>query len=127
MTRYVQHQSGAGQMWKVRLSISVAWQCYDMATNFVYFLPKSEYVEVPAPVMPDRWVDVTEQCTVDEHDGLGDQQSIHDEGEKMVCWTEPKSCYRLRKLRLFDHGQHQDGTAFQPVEQWAFIVERKEP
>ena len=114
MTRYVQHKSGIGEKWEVRNECAITWDCTG-ADNYALYLPKSEYVEVPAP---DRWVDVTADC-----EPIPSEDDIAHHGHVIIS----KLGYRLRRLRLFDHGQHQDGTAFQPVEQWAFIVERKEP
>ena len=112
MTRYVQHQSGAGQMWEVRLSISDAWQCYDMATNNVYFLPKSEYLEVPAP---DHWVDVTEYCLL----GADALCAWHNHN----CVLTVLSGYRLRKVKMWTD----DVPLNEATKAWAFIVERREP
>ena len=124
MTRYVQHTSGQGRIFRVDDDNVFCWNIYVSDLVQHCWVPKSEYVLVPLTVpAPDRWVDVTEQCTVDEHDGLGDQQSIRDEGEKMVCWTEPKSCYRLRKVPICTG----NGAGHEATKQWALIVERREP
>ena len=121
MTRYVQHQSGAGQMWEVRLSISDAWQCYDMATNNVYFLPKSEYVEVPAP---DRWVDITAACG-EIMDGPNRTTILYEQTETMGKYDVAtiRGDYRLRKVPICTG----NGADHEATKQWAFIVERKEP
>ena len=113
MTRYVQHKSGMGEKWEVRNEYAITWDCTG-ADNYALYLPKSEYIEVPAPVMPDRWVDVTADCTI-----AFNGEIWHD--YKNVTFyasnsdkQEPDRVYRLRKVQ---HGQFG----------WAFIVERKEP
>lgn len=67
--RYVQHISKQGRKWELDGNTR---EEYESATEWVvksedgserHFLPKSEYVLCPPP---ERWVDVTAECTLDE-------------------------------------------------------------
>ena len=103
MTRYVQHKSGIGEKWEVRNECAITWDCTG-ADTYALYLPKSEYVEVPAP---DRWVDVTAECEVQANGVFTD--GLYHRGQSLT--------YRDYRLRKVQHGQFG----------WAFIVERKEP
>ena len=133
--RYVQHKSGTGtkfpltedcyraDYWNVTLNACSEW----FHARSEWF-PKSEYVLCEPP---GRWVDVTAEVRERHSYGLKNDPGLqagdfitHEVTDlaKLICGGR----YRLRKMRLFDHGQKPDGTGFQPCEQWAFIVEKKE-
>lgn len=65
MTKYVQHKSGVGEKWEViaehdnDAAYRVRGKRLDIHPTLEHYLPKSEYLEVPAP---ERWEDVTDRC-----------------------------------------------------------------
>jgi len=84
----------------------------------LHWLPKSEYVEVPAP---ERWEDVTEQCVIDDYENrVGAFWSIiHTTVGGETGWnvmSKLNEGYRLKKV-------DQQGSGVLPNH--AFIVERK--
>ena len=109
MIRYVQHKSGIGETWEVipedhnEVAYRVRGKQRAIHPALVHYLPKSEYVEVPAP---ERWVDVTADCNV----GADALCAWHNDN----CVLTVLSGYRLRKVQHGNCG-------------WAFIVERREP
>ena len=90
----------------------------------LHWLPKSEYVEVPAP---ERWADVTAQCVVDDYENrVGAFWSIIHAADgnrngPNVMSKENKG-YHLKKVQVnfigpgVDHGCQRG---------MAFIIERK--
>ena len=129
MKRYVQHISGQGEKWELcemqDSHYPHLWSAYDhqainrnrFPSQLVWF-PKSEYREC-AP--PERWVDVSTNCSLTEGTRLWDDGNDGKWVADVVAYG-----YRLRKVQLYDHGQENDGTAFTPTKQWAFIVEKRE-
>jgi hypothetical protein len=115
-TRYVQHVSGQGEKWEVLeetqpQGLSKCWTVRD--TEFLvrakdnprawHILPKSEYRLVEPP---ERWVDVTARCTVE-------QGAIYHNGKRM----------------FWDNGFRpvlKQGKSINAVD-WCFLVERREP
>ena len=131
MTRYVQHKSGVGKKWEVLDDYDDSWRVDKQGTvskAACHWLPKSEYVEVPAPPTvpaPDRWVDVTEQCTADSaslYHAVGPTRPLI--AVSTAQWNH-EGVYRLRKVKscYMSHTVHVND----PTYHWAFIVERKEP
>jgi hypothetical protein len=100
MTRYVQHKSGQGETWQVHTEQIATWGI-KYKPDWLY-LPKIEYVEVPAP---EVWRDVTSQCGLIHH--------LEVMGKRDVCSV--RNGYRLRKVCDCD-----------PMPPVAFVVERKE-
>ena len=100
-TRYVQHRSGDGNVWKVLDDDVGRWHVIDMLHGVVpYWLPKSEYVPCEAPVLK-RWTDVTSRC---ELDGLriyipGAHQREYIDTAVVFTGLD----YRLRKVRTVEH------------------------
>lgn len=120
--QYVQHVSGQGEKWGVSREHRDCWVIAKGHDDpFFFHLPKSEYALCEPP---EVWRDLTEHCA-------WSGTTLYHNGVPIItfngCSISMKDGYRLRKVRLFDHGQKRDGTAFLPVGQWAFIVERKEP
>ena len=112
MSRYVQHQSGMGEKWEVDADAGIAWRINAKGCDTMYYyLPKSEYLEVPAP---DRWVDVTADC-----EPIPSEDDIAHHGHVILS----KLGYRLRKVPICTG----NGAGHEATKQWAFIVERREP
>lgn len=90
--------------------------CVHRAGLGTLFLPKSEYLEVPAP---EVWEDVTKDCYI-EDDGRGDCQVMHERMSRFIRskWGED---YRLRKVHLSNW--HNEERTFKS--EWAFIVKRR--
>ncbi len=119
MSQYVQHISGQGEKFLITdypdpiYPTEAYWRVVEGALT--YWLPRGEY-RLCEP--PEQWVDVTEQCvtgTIYQGIAIGTQQIT----------GSPASGYRLRKIRIWIDGTEL-GQAVK-VQQWAFIVERKEP
>ncbi len=113
MTRYVQHRSGDGKTWEVRHEYAAHWNVVRDRRDQLsaYDLPKSEYLEVPAP---EVWTDVTSDCEVGViYTGIA-------QGSKAITGPAVDG-FRLRKVRVFD----ENGENI--LNRWAFIVERKVP
>jgi hypothetical protein len=113
-SRYVQHISGQGEKWKVEFENPGAWGVSSQPAGACIF-PKSEYVLV-AP--PERWVNVTENCSIspDIPSGLlvlTDLTTVN-----RVAKIEPN--YRLCKVRTYVADSR---VAAQSV----FLIERREP
>lgn len=109
MTIWVQHLSGQGEKWEVTDMGYYSWATKPNPAMHNYYLPKSEYVECEPP---ERWVDVTADCTVSEEGAL-----VHAGQTKLAFGIFPQEKgYRLRKIDCDTANK-----------KWAFIVERKEP
>ena len=116
MTRYVQHKSGQGRIFRVDEDNMGCWEIYVSDLEQHCWVPKSEYVVVSPPVpAPDRWVDVTESC----HLGADALCAWHNHN----CVLTVLSGYRLRKVPICTG----NGAGHEATKQWAFIVERREP
>jgi hypothetical protein len=119
MSIYVQHKSGQGDIWEVYpIPMDMkGWsvRAYLTSTNYnEYRLPKSEYVEVPAP---EVWEDVSGNCELIIN-ARGSQQIWHG----MVC-IDGALGYRFKKVTLWTV---QPGTNILGEAQDAFVVERKQ-
>ena len=117
MTRYVQHQSGAGKMWEVIDEYDDSWRVDKQGTvskAASHWLPKSEYVEVQAS--ESRWVDVTAACEVQAKGVITD--GLYHRGQSLTYRD-----YRLRKVKMWTD----DVPLNEATKAWAFIVERREP
>lgn len=108
--RYVQHKSGQGEMWTMK---DAAYNDWDNPfwlverAGLVACLPKSEYVEVPAP---EAWIDVTSECILTNlEDAIGHLAQNIGAGRG----------YRLRKIQVNNPDREPD--------RWAFIVEKRQP
>ena len=126
MTRYVQHKSGIGEKWEVRNECAITWDCTG-ADTYALYLPKSEYVEVPAPPTvpaPDLWVDITAACG-EIMDGPNRTTILYEQTETMGKYDVAtiRDGYRLRKVRALIEGGQVGSAEYH----WAFIVERREP
>jgi len=115
--QWVQHVSGQGEKWEVAKEYEEEWavQKKVVQPSFLYF-PKSEF-RLTSP--PEQWVDVTEQCRIDE-DGPMCQLVKHDGEVRFVTAWNGRS-YRLRKVRLYQTA----GLDGKNCEVAAFIIEKK--
>ena len=93
---------------EVRGQSNTCWLVKCPPSLNMYYLPKSEYVEVLAPAV---WVDVTSECTMLM--GLKGYPQICHEG---VC-IYGHDGYRIAKVRL------ESTVPLSPS--WAFLVERR--
>lgn len=121
MAQWVQHKSGQGEKWEVVNGVSGSFYVTVFRDNgYAGYLPKSEYVPCDPP---ERWVDVTEQCTVVGSGNIilwGDTRLT-----EHTYFTRDCGDYRLRKVQLFRNAT--DALSIKaPEPQWAFIVEKKE-
>ena len=113
--RYVQSKySKDAPLWKVMLELDDSWNC---STESVAYLPKSEYVEVPAP---ERWEDVTAQCVIDDYENrVGAFWSIihaaDGNGNGPNVMAKLNEGYRIRKVNIETRLSMET----------AFIIERK--
>ena len=116
MKRFVQHKSGQGEKWAIETDQSNSWGVKHQP-NWLY-LPKSEYVEVPAP---EVWTDVTQQLVDSTDSALKDgcEWSMPDARSFSVRANRTDG-YRLRKVRAIVEPNEWTNT-------WAFVVERREP
>ena len=112
MPRYVQHISGIGAQWKLHDRTRynsdhshMDWCVYQDGCGTL-FLPKSEYVEVPAP---EVWLDVTADCELFADDGFHGLSHEHISRYQSTQYAED---YRLRKVHLLGEAQV------------AFVIER---
>lgn len=118
MSKYVQHKSGQGEKWAVSEGGVTCWfvrDAYGYRNSFS--LPKSEFIEVPAP---EVWTDVTAEC---ECDRLQDDITHL---EKVIL---KQNGYRLRKVRLYTANPGLGSINGVPCigkERHAFIVEKRE-
>lgn len=112
MPKYVQHKSGQWEKWKVRNESSGKWIVENSQTNYVdeLWLPKSEYVEVPAP---EQWVDVSANCEV----ATSGITLIH----KSTIVQGGVYGYRLHKIPICTGS----GIDHEATKQWAFIIEKR--
>lgn len=105
--RYVQHISGQGEKWEINEQAAGRDYWYALLPNGSRFdLPKSEYSLCP---LLEQWGDVTEHCIA------GDGLSIALDDLPHI------GVYRLRKVLLYQFAN------LRTSEQWAFIVERRQP
>ena len=109
--RYVQHTSGQGNKYEVtEAPCDACWHSHDKDLGVTFYLPKSEFREVPAP---ERWKDITE---------------IISENEIIFRWPVGGEGYRLRKVSLWKRVPIGTGKIASDYEiQDAFIVEKLEP
>ena len=91
-TKWVQHISGEGEKWEVTDFEEDQWMTVLATKKWGnrYFLPKSEYASCDPHA---RWVDVTDECTVETMDDI--QWINHG---KMPAIRVELSEYRLRKV-----------------------------
>ena len=110
-TKWVQHISEQGEKWEVTLFSDSEYRVRSKGDAFTYgsyYLPKSEYVPCDPP---EKLVDVTAQCEAYGASIAHNTQIIG------------YNCYNLRKVKLYKA----ESSSVKNCEQWAFIVERKEP
>jgi hypothetical protein len=117
VSRYVQHKSGVGELWLVERETTNSITASRRGHSGPYVLPKSEYIEVPAP---DVWTDVSQRCRL-LHSPDGASQIILGEHLDNAVVGSVRAGYRLRKVLLKD----QYKTTLN-CDQWAFIVEKRE-
>ena len=129
--RYVQSKySKDAPIYKVAVSYTGyddLWTChYEQAKTDrdCCWLPKSEYVEVPAP---ERWEDVTAHCVIDDYENrVGAFWSIvHTTVGGKTGWnvmSKLNEGYRIRKVSL--ETPHVCGETL-AAQAMAFIIERK--
>ena len=121
-TRWVQHISGVGEKWKLHDTTGyngqprVDW-CVHREGYGTLFLPKSEFVEVPAP---EVWRDVSADCAL-----FGDAVShgiLHQRLSRYQSTQWGEEGYRLRKVQVNRVGP---GVPHGCQKQWAFLIEQK--
>jgi hypothetical protein len=116
-TQYVQHKSGTGEKWKVYDESYLNWFCLPLKIGEEgrHYLPKSEYVEVPAP---EVWTDVTAECVTCNSLSTPHGSVLED---KSFVIARIERGYRLRKVPICTG----NGPGHEPTKQWAFIVEQR--
>jgi hypothetical protein len=120
MAKWVQHKLG-GERYELveRDNHDYAWRARCTAPgygNYFLYLPKSEYVEVPAP---EVWTDITSDCVTcnlysEPHGSVLEN--------RVYVIARIDRGYRLRKIPICTG----DGPGHEPIKQWAFIVEKRE-
>jgi hypothetical protein len=117
--KYVQHKSGQGEKWKVYEESYLNWFCMPLKPSEEgrHYLPKSEYLEVPAP---EVWKDVTSECETFEDDAFNGLSHKRVSRYQTTRWGD--GFYRLRKVPICTG----NGPGHKVTEQWAFIVEKKQ-
>lgn len=118
--RYVQHISGVGARWALHDRTDYNSEphpdwCVQQEECGRLFLPRSEYVEVPAP---EVWVDATEDLSESARVLTLNSGTLH---AYRVGTLPPQ--YRLRKVAVSLIGP---GTPRSCDTRWAFLVEQKE-
>jgi len=115
--QWVQHASRQGQKWEVVGGDSYVWtvRFHEKPQPYYLHLPKAEFYPCPPP---EKWVDVTAECDVNECNGI-----THN-GEDTFLYP-----YRRRKVQLFeDVSEYGDRTAWGRLSakpRYAFIIEKK--
>lgn len=122
--QYVQHISGVGEKWELdgkrsdEYESGIDW-CVKAKNEGLHFLPKSEY-RLCDP--PERWVDVTKDCRVDEYaNRVGEFLSILHGNKPLTDAFNVMSKdngYRIRKVQ-FPSNENVN------CKIWAFIIEQK--
>ena len=119
-TQWVQHISGQGEKWELdgasprEYDRGIDWCVKAKSEGQKHWLPKSEYV-ICEP--PERWVDVSQECTVvEEHDR---SQRLRHDGKTIFATAWEGLRYKIRKVQI-EREYPQD-------KQCAFIVEKKVP
>ena len=120
--QWVQHASRQGQKWEVVGEDSYVWTVpfHEKPQPYYLHLPKEEFYPCPPP---EQWVDVTEECEVDECKISGWNNITHN-GEETY-----QAPYRRRKVHLFEEVKEQwdfaGGKRFTQKPRAAFIIEKK--
>jgi hypothetical protein len=122
MSTWVQHMSGQGEKYKVfeptrgsdHDPIEQWLVNHPSKKDLLYYLPKSEYRECEPP---EKWVDVTEGCSVG---GVTHTSIFLPNGDSL--WAKLQG-YRLRKVRVWVDGTELGQAVKSPA--WAFIVEQR--
>lgn len=114
---YVQHQSGQGAKWKLEGcdNHEYAWRsiCDEPGYgNYFVYLPKSEYVVVPAP---EVWMNVSDE--VDYRRVSSEVSGLFHKGQQIVVGNG----YRMRLVQVNFKAQ------LNTPSQWAFLVEKRQP
>jgi len=118
---WVQHISGQGEKWEVHSEKGPFWYVLtQFLTQGNAALPKSEYRLCPPP---ELWVDVTEECEVNECEIYGWNNITHNGEETYLA------SYRRRKVQLFEQvSEFGDSTSWgrsTVKPRYAFIIEKK--
>lgn len=120
MAQWVQHKSGIGDKWEVITNLmAIDWTVKAKVNGVVHRLPKSEYV-LCEPPKQERWVDITEECEIPNFTDRQHCEVWHQGKRLFIVGNELVIGYRLRKVELL---RAVPGLP-QPVNQWAFIVEK---
>ena len=126
MTSYVQHR----RLWRDE---RYQWTVLDESSGYYIgvradnlygkseALSKMDYEPVEPP---ERWVDITEHCFVNEKNELW-LNDAHGGSINVTFYIEKTKDYRLRKVRVWANGTALGEALNTP--QWAFLVERKAP
>ena len=95
MTRYVQHVSGQGRMWRVESDTDYWWKVFvDGTPAFIATLPRSDYRLVEPP---ERWVDVTATCHPENLSLAHDLRWNHRLRKVMTYTGSNEWCFKVEK------------------------------
>ena len=117
-TRYVQHMSGQGEIFKIlNLATNHCASPFSYwTTERGYLLPHSEFVRCEPP---ESWKNVTAECEIETEFGQIQHGDI-----SRYCHTSHGEGYRFKKVEVTRIGA---GVPPDCEKTWAFIIEKREP